>query len=394
MVAVETPNFVDRVVELPTIAAAVHQALSTYQRTKSWNPLLGYALGVAESGVKFAAEKAKPVYGVLNKPIQTADKVACHQLETLEQKYPAIKKTPEELWEELRRYYEASYVRSGINAASAVKQYGVTKVHNTSRYCRELALGRVSGLVRLGMSTLSGALDLSDAIIYKYIAVPEDSKKEGDEDEDDEDADADAETSAVSRVQHMSEVVMRGLTIRAAAGCARAKRQLLATLNQLQMTVAAVQYTRSTAGWANEKTREAAAQFWLEFRRRAEQIGAKPEPMLLQALQMLSVGLAKTVSQMAGLTSPYLSETAQKSLAAAAQYAHDLEDQLAKAKTVSEVRDELVHEAKERLQAVEESILSAVNYLTEFPPLNWLVSSRYQNRRGESDKTGSNGKPS
>lgn len=41
-----------------------------------------------------------------------------------------------------------------------------------------------------------------------------------------------------------------------------------------------------------------------------------------------------------------------------------------------DVRDEVVSEAKERLSAVEKSLVGAVDRIADYPPLSWMVSER------------------
>lgn len=53
------------------------------------------------------------------------------------------------------------------------------------------------------------------------------------------------------------------------------------------------------------------------------------------------------------------------------------------AKTLGDLRDEMIAEAKDKLGYVQDGLINAIEYFVEFPPVCWLVSSNYYFYQGK-----------
>jgi len=121
---------------------------------------------------------------------------------------------------------------------------------------------------------------------------------------------------------------------------------------------------------------EQANNLWQEIQRRAEPVGKKSEMILLNLVQNLAISMASLSDQIVKYSTPYLPEGAEKKVAIAASYAQELSDSFSKAKTLGDLRDEMIAEAKDKLGYVQDGLINAIEYFVEFPPVCWLVSAR------------------
>jgi len=172
----ENQVFIYRVGQLPMVKAAYERATSAYEATKNYNQLLNTTLQMAENSVKYASE-TEPVKKVLNNPlVSVANHIAVGQLDKLEEKYPSIKMTPEELLAVSKDYYENSRIKDGVEKLYSVKDYSVAKVDDTKKYYQSILSDAspvqvITDLTRYSLVILNGLLDYSDNFIDKYVAV-------------------------------------------------------------------------------------------------------------------------------------------------------------------------------------------------------------------------------
>jgi len=120
---------------LPLINSAIGLATDGYSRFKGYNRLLSATLSKAEQSILLLAATAQPVIQKLEKPISIADGIACQGLDKLQQKVPAINKSPEEIKDDTKKLLSGSVGRiDGMRKYSTdkiqgLKDYGFTKVN-------------------------------------------------------------------------------------------------------------------------------------------------------------------------------------------------------------------------------------------------------------------------
>lgn len=370
--------FVHRVTALPLVSSAVKTVVSSYETTKHYNPLLESTFGYLEGSVQYATEKAKPVYdGYLHDSVITASKVACKGLDRLEETYPAMKMTPEQLKEISQEYYEKSYVKQGVDKVVATKDFGLQKVDETrAQYHRVL-----SYLFNYGTNVLNGSLDYCDDLIEKYVAEGGSINE------------ADKNKSYVQRVQTMGGKMATGLTAKSARQVANAKVAVQKAIADFKGAMALVEYAKSTRDWAGQSTSHlmtnvAALKETLE--KQAKQYNIQPEVLLLRWVKLSAGMLSAASDQMLKRTVLYLPETAKNTLEAASAYCHYLDQSFSEANSLSDVKDELLSEVKEKMGMAEHGFLQVLERFSDYPPLNWMGFNSPNTTENDESKTASN----
>lgn len=112
MESTELKSFSNRLTELPVVMAAFEQLSQLYTSVKEKNSVTKMAFGAGETAVQTAAAAtkpiinvatntaftlAKPVIGQVDEPAAAIDNVASETLAKVEEKFPFITKTPEEM---------------------------------------------------------------------------------------------------------------------------------------------------------------------------------------------------------------------------------------------------------------------------------------------------------
>jgi len=154
-----------RISSLPLVNSAIGLATDGYSRLKSYNTLISATLSRAEQSILFMASTAKPMIEKFEKPISFADSMACQGLDKLQEKVPAIKKSPEELKDETKKLFSGSVERIegmrrySTDALYGVKDYGFSKVNGVLD----------SSYVRAFRKSIDTAIDLTNSAIDHYL---------------------------------------------------------------------------------------------------------------------------------------------------------------------------------------------------------------------------------
>jgi len=371
------------------IKAARVQVEYVYEKTKNSNRLFNATLQLAENSVKYASE-VDAVKMVLNSQlVLAANKMAVNGLDKIEQKYPIVNKTPGEVWGQSR-------LKKNVDRLYSAKDYTVAKINNTKKYATK---------------TLDNVLDYSDTMIDKYVVVHNEANGEIQH--------CDANNSYLKRARCISGKFYHGVKYRAVEKYDQTKHivlQLLALDMQMimflaesaknkalwtigttkksvhwgiQTTKKSVDWTIETAkksvDWTIEKSqatlafvREQGKTIWHEFQHGAERITGVTEIIVLGVVQITTSNVAAIGQFVADISSPYLPVGLEKKVMASAAYANELRDNFAKAKTLGDLRDEVVAETKENFAYVQDHLSNGIKYLINFSPISWLIPSRFK----------------
>jgi len=179
---------------LPLVNSALSLAADGYSRVKGYNSLISATLSRAEQSIAFMASTAQPVIQKLEKPISIADNYACQGLDKLQEKVPAINKSPEELKDGTKKLLEDGRNRIGVvrkystDKIQGIKDYGVTKVNGV------LDLP----FLRVFLKSIDTAIDLTDKAVDHYLpAVADEPQAE------------EGGQTVVVRMSHLSEKMRR-----------------------------------------------------------------------------------------------------------------------------------------------------------------------------------------
>jgi len=357
----ENQLFFRRIGQLPVVKAVSEQAISAYEVAKNSNRLFNATFQLAENSVKYASE-VEPVKKILDSQlVAVANKVAVNQWDKIEHQFPVVHKTPDELWTVGKNIYDRSLLKNNVDKLYNAKTYGVTKISNTKKYYQDLVSGKLDTL-----------LDYSDSMVDKYVATAHEANGQPPQ--------CAATDSYFNRVHCISGKAYHGLKDRAGEKLDATKQYALQTLGDLQTAMFLLEYAKNTAAWANVKTQETlstaqeqAKALWHEIQRRAEPISGRSEAIVLNLVQSLAATMASLSQQVAKYSTPYLPEGVEKTVMAGASYAAELRDTFGKAKTLGDLRDEVIAEAKQKLGYVQDGLTKGIDYLVEFPPVCWLA---------------------
>uniref|UniRef100_A0A8C4S7U2 Uncharacterized protein n=1 Tax=Erpetoichthys calabaricus TaxID=27687 RepID=A0A8C4S7U2_ERPCA len=175
------PNAVDRVTSLPLFSTTLRLVASAYIDVKSFHPLMSSVFSIAEKGVKtmtqVATEQATPLLERLEPQITAVNIYACDGLSQLEEKYPVLNQTADELAGHLKSafYITLDNLQEQLNSKidSALVQTN-TALETT----KTTVISRVNTLLgsRFGKALVLGldsVLTLSEELVDYYLPATE-----------------------------------------------------------------------------------------------------------------------------------------------------------------------------------------------------------------------------
>lgn len=176
---VQEGPFLTRLSSLPLVTSAIDQATDMYERTKESNRLLKYTLQTAEVGVKKVASTAQPVVTKLEAPINKLNNLACGQLDKLQQNYPIITQSTEQIYEQTKNLYDIKFkpavdkVAVVTNKVGHIKTYTTEKIDGVKRYtngaiqgAKTYTYGKVEGVTTSTTSTIQGVKGYTTSAVH------------------------------------------------------------------------------------------------------------------------------------------------------------------------------------------------------------------------------------
>jgi len=182
---------------LPIVNSAIGLATDGYSRIKSYNGLVSATLSRAEQSILFMASTAKPVIQKFEKPITFADNIACQGLNKLEQKVPALKKSPEEIKDETKKLFE-----EGVNRIGSVRKYSTDRLQEIKDY----GFTKVNGVfsspyLKAFLKSVDTAIELTDNAVDHYLPATDNETKV--------DPEVERRQTLVIRMSHLSDKMRR-----------------------------------------------------------------------------------------------------------------------------------------------------------------------------------------
>jgi len=182
---------------LPIINSAIGLATDGYSRFKSYNGLLSATLSKAEQSILFMASTARPVIEKFEKPISIADNIACQGLDKLEQKVPALKKSPEEIKDETKKLFSGS-----VSRIEGMRKYSSDKLQGMRDYSYTKVNGVLdSPYIRAFLKSIDTAIDLTDNAVDHYLPAAANEPRPDDA--------AEGPQTLVVRMSHLSDKMRR-----------------------------------------------------------------------------------------------------------------------------------------------------------------------------------------
>jgi len=190
-------QILSRFASLPIINSAISFATDGYSRIKGYNSLVSATLSKAEQSIIFVATTAKPVIDKLEKPISIADNIACQGLDKLEEKVPALKKSPEEIKDDTKKLFEGS-----VHRIEDIRKYGNDKFRGFKDYGYNKVNGVLdSPYIKAFLKSIDTAIDLTNNAVDHYLPAAANEPRIDDSTK--------SQQTLVIRMSHLSEKMRR-----------------------------------------------------------------------------------------------------------------------------------------------------------------------------------------
>jgi len=375
----ENQWFVTRLIKLPVVKAISDKTISTYETVKHANRLFNVSFQLAENSVRYASETSVAKLVLENRATLLANHIAVSTLDKVEHSYPVVKKTPEQLWNIGQNYYNQSWVKPKVDTIVAIKDYGVTKIDNTKSYCQSVV-----------STVLDGVLDMSDALVDKYVIGHGDSNGQA--------PSCAADATYPERVRCITLKLCHGTKQRAGQVYDGSKAITMQILSHIPLALTSLELAQNVALWANDRVRTTLTSVQQRvnsvrhgIHERIAAIFHWSEGTALSVVQGTSTTISALTQQVAKYSGPYLPENAEKAVAATANYITHLNDAFSKANTLGDVNIAVVSEVKQGFHFAQSVFDKGAGYVTTIAPISWLVPARFKSMNGSDGTVVANG---
>nr|XP_022331100.1 perilipin-2-like isoform X2 [Crassostrea virginica] len=392
----EQEQFVNRLTSLPVVSTAVTQACSLYQRTKESNQVFRTSLNLAESSIKTFTDTSKPYLEKYQPQLETVNKIACDQLEKLEERYPVITKPTDELVNDGKEVCQAA-LKPAIDRVNAVKQYGSDKYNQgkeqmdkvvqmgqtTVQTVKDMSMNVYSRTLETSYGQyvagkVNDALTLSEGYINKYLPAEEVEEKENGDEREEVEMD-EYPQDPVTRAQALTNKVRRRMYKRAVREFKGIQMRSQENLQKLNFTVDLIQYAKANVDSAKEKlgeTVEAAqnkiSSTWSEIKAENPDLPNTVEGRTIAVARHVSQQLQQSVARVTAMLPEALQPKAvQERLQEAKTFTEDLYQSFHKVERYEDVPAWILTQTKERLTYLQETLSDLTERLLN-GPLNWL----------------------
>jgi len=337
----------NRVAEIPVVKSALALASDQYEKLKGYS-MVGSGLTKAEQTVQYVAESAKPVVSKLERQLSFADSIVCQGLDKLEEKVPAIKKSPDEL------------KTVGWEKVDSIKAYGYGRVTDALHSPYALAV----------MKSMDTAMDLTEHAVDHYLPAS-DGEPNGE-------AAAKEGQNVVQRMGSLSEKMRLRMYKQALSQIEILQKRSEEAIDKMKHSVDLIAYARSleqngiqTISGGLESVQQRAKWLWDELNKEQPADQATELPSSLDQ-QLLSMARRTTREVMQrynklGDLSHVLPEALQQSLLKSSDYAKDVYNQLTSASSLKDVSDIALKQVSSALESMQQYMSHTKTSITNNP---------------------------
>ncbi|KAJ3658781.1 hypothetical protein Zmor_010502 [Zophobas morio] len=163
---------VNRIVKLPVVESSINAATTVYEKVKEYNSVTQWTCNTAESVVNKAVEVGKPIATPivqgLEGPIKKVDGVFCTGLDYVENKVPAVKLPPGEMYTTTKDYVNNT-VTPAIGAAYAYVEPAVKSAYEKIEPAVETAKTVVEPAVEKAKVIVEPAVEKAKTLVEPAI---------------------------------------------------------------------------------------------------------------------------------------------------------------------------------------------------------------------------------
>ncbi|XP_064608608.1 perilipin-3-like isoform X2 [Liolophura sinensis] len=390
--AAEETQFLTCVSSLPVVNSAWTQVSDMYTKTKEYNSLFNFTLGIAESSVIKVVSTAQPLAEKYEGQIKYVNAVACNQLNHLKENYPVIAKPTDQMIKDGKEKCTA-LIQPAVDRITAVKDFGVnayTKGTETVKTATDYSKNQLAKVTNYGHDVVSQALqtsygqvvnakvidvlDMSEVYLDKYLPPTEKEVKELAKDS----------KNALERAGHVGSKLQRRMYNRAMRDLHNVKVRSTETLNKLNFTVDLIQYAKTNLDGAKTRVGEtvtaANAKFWDTWDEiNREEMEGEKEEVEKQSLEKRGIVVArhlvrqlKTGLNSLETTMVELPGTLQEKYQGLQKYTDDIWMSFKEVGSINEVPMWVINQTKNQLSYVQEMLSFLTEQTLNALPLGWM----------------------
>jgi perilipin-2 len=357
---------VNRVYDLPMVKSTIAAVSEQYENLKS-KPIVGAGLSKAEQTVYFVTENAaKPVISKFEKPLKMCDDIVCQGLDKLEEKVPAIKKSPEELktagWE---KYVELKGF--GNAKVDDLKTYGYGQVNQALKSPYALAI----------MKSMDTAMDLTENVVDRYLPESENEAHTGRKEDQ----------NVVQRMGNLSDKMRNRMYKQAMTQLSVLHKRTQEAVDQMKHSVDLIAYARTLEEAGKQKVfngaeaiQQNAKWLWDELNKEEPRDGQEgPKTVDQQILSVARRATKEALSryhQITSATFDALPTNVQESIGKGKEHLNEVYSKLSKSSSLKDVSDLALSE-----------MFGAVELVQGFIAQNITPALRESESRRESDSS-------
>ncbi|XP_014775985.1 perilipin-3 [Octopus bimaculoides] len=385
-------QFMKRVSSIPVIESTWTQLSVYYNKAKEYNTLVKYAFDKAESGAKTVLNTAQPVLDKYQTQINAADNFACNQLDKLEEKCPAIKKTPQQIVTDSKEMC-STLVQPAVDKVNTVKQFGDTTVDNI-KYFSSLENSKDYGMKQVlrasnytysqlqwllqtdyGQQLLHQVevyLTYSEDALDKYLPAADDSEEPGKELEASKEA-------SLARVGNISQKLKKRVYAKAMKELETAQARSKEALNKLIASYTLIETLQQNIGSSKERiqnVKEKVMATWKDVMSEEDPYAGKSfdEKTNNEIAITLARHVAKQAQETIHLISSNLPEApdvVKQLVKESQQYSQNLYTTIQNTESIKDISSTLFHKTTESLlglQQIFQTLLKTpLSYITSLP---------------------------
>lgn len=365
-----TSSFMERIVGIPVVDAALKYSTSAYKQVKEYNQITSYALTKAEETAVFLACSAVPYVKKIEPQVKAVDDLACRGLDLVEESLPVLTRPPEEILSETRKLC-AQTLQTGYQVVTVLGTEAVTRAKNYG--------------VQKGTEALGGCLSRTENLVDKYLPPT-----------------ANEELAATPSSESLS-VTERASNLKSKVGSRVYSHGLIQlqrmhghgqeAMEKLAYTIDLVKYIRENYSAEMLKNymddaKIKASWIWEELRKEEPLEAAEAEKSVERRLISLARRLTSQLVHTYGVATTSVKEVPQsyqENLAAARTYAAELFTQLDKAIEKNEVTSSFLQMIREKVDALQNLAKSVVS---SAPPQEIEMSSLSKDEAAKPEDAG------
>lgn len=371
-------KFVKHLKSIPVVDSTWVQLSAYYAMAKDYNRVLRFGLTTAESGAMKVLHTAQPMLDKYQDQITKVDNFASDQLTKIEEKYPVIKKTPEELVAGGKEIY-SHYVQPAVDKVNSVKEFSCSTLNSMKQLGlhetgKEFGKKQMQKATEFTQSQLMWLLqtDYGQQLLHQvemYLSMSEDAVDKYLPPAEDENVDESKREMNMARVGTLSKTITRRVYSKAIkdlrnvhANTKEAVEKLLASVGLIETVQNNYDSTKQTI----QNLREKLVSTWSDITSEEDPSVGKPDEektnhdLAITLLRRLTHQVKETVNKIHS-TMPETPAVVKQLAEESYHYTESLYNEVKQAKNFQEVSTVLYSKSAESVLGLQQVLQTLIN---------------------------------